>query len=177
MFEFGRRSLVGEASVLALLVGCVDGRTASPPSGPARAEAEAEAEADGCLSVLIASRIGDARFTEPFILEGDQRVFIDPQPVVSCGSMFEPCFDPWFDAQRSAPGGRVLRVRLEAAAAEALRAATAHYDGKYAVFRWKGEVVSTPRIMSPLHDELVLLHEDQALLEEIAARIRLAPAS
>ena len=171
MFEFGRRSLVGVASVLALLVGCVDGRTASPPSGPARAEAEAEAEADGCLSVLIASRIGDARFTEPFILEGDQRVFIDPQPVVSCGSMFEPRFD----AQRSAPGGRVLRVRLEAA--EALRAATAHYDGKYAVFRWKGEVVSTPRIMSPLHDELVLIHEDQALLEEIAARIRLAPAS
>ena len=169
MFEFGRRSLVGVASVLALLVGCIDGRTASPPSGPARAEAEA----DGCLSVLIASSIGDARFTEPFILEGDQRVFIDPQPVVSCGSMFEPCFD----AQRSAPGGRVLRVRLEAAAAEALRAATAHYDGKYAVFRWKGEVVSTPRIMSPLHDELVLLHEDQALLEEIAARIRLAPAS
>jgi hypothetical protein len=175
MFEFGRRSLVGVASVLALLVGCVDGRTASPPSGPARAEAEAEA--DGCLSVLIASRTGDARFTEPFILEGDQRVFIDPQPVVSCGSMFEPCFDPRFDAQRSAPGGRVLRVRLEAAAAEALRAATAHYDGKYAVFRWKGEVVSTPRIMSPLHDELVLIHEDQALLEEIAARIRLAPAS
>ena len=169
MFEFGRRSLVGVASVLALLVGCVDGRTASPPSGPARAEAEA----DGCLSVLIASSIGDARFTEPFILEGDQRVFIDPQPVVSCGSMF----DPRFNAQRSAPGGRVLRVRLEAAAAEALRAATAHYDGKYAVFRWKGEVVSTPRIMSPLHDELVLLHEDQALLEEIAARIRLAPAS
>ena len=77
MFEFGRRSLVGVASVLALLVGCVDGRTASPPSGPARAEA------DGCLSVLIASSIGDARFTEPFILEGDQRVFIDPQPVVS----------------------------------------------------------------------------------------------
>ena len=169
MFESGRRSLVGVASVLALLVGCVDGRTASPPSGPARAEAEA----DGCLSVLIASPIGDARFTEPIIVEGDQRVFIDPQPVVSCGSMF----DPWFDAQRSAPGGRVLRVRLEAAAAEALRAATAHYDGKYAVFRWKGEIVSTPRIMSPLHDELVLRHEDQALLEEIAARIRLAPAS
>jgi hypothetical protein len=169
MFESGRRSLVGVASVLALLVGCVDGRTASPPSGPARAEAEA----DGCLSVLIASPIGDARFTEPIIVEGDQRVFIDPQPVVSCGSMF----DPWFDAQRSAPGGRVLRVRLEAAAAEALRAATADYDGKYAVFRWKGEIVSTPRIMSPLHDELVLRHEDQALLEEIAARIRLAPAS
>ena len=169
MFESGRRSLVGVASVLALLVGCVDGRTASPPSGPARAEAEA----DGCLSVLIASPIGDARFTEPIILEGDQRVFIDPQPVVSCGSMF----DPRFDAQRSASGGRVLRVRLEAAAAEALRAATAHYDGKYAVFRWKGEIVWTPRIMSPLHDELVLLHEDQALLEEIAGEIAAQMAS
>ena len=71
----------------------------------------------------------------------------------------------------------VCGAMIGGAMAEALRAATAHYDGKYAVFRWKGEVVSTPRIMSPLHDELVLLHEDQALLEEIAARIRLAPAS
>ena len=136
------------------------------------------AEADGCLSVVIASPIADDRFTEPIKLEGnqlegDQRVFIDPQLVVSCESMF----DSRFDAQRSAPGGRVLRMRLHAAAAKALRAATTRYDGMYAVFRWKGEVVSTPRIMSPLHDELVLLHEDQALLEEIAARIRPAPAN
>lgn len=163
MFESGRRSLVGVASVLALLVGCVDGRTASPPSGPARANGEA----DGCLSVSIGSQTRDERFVEPLTIDGGMSIYLDPQPVVSCGSMLDPRLAP----QPSAPGGRVLRFRLDAAGAEALRAATVVYSGRYAVFRWKGKIVSSSQIMSPLAGELILLHEDQALLEEIAEEI------
>jgi hypothetical protein len=160
------------AAVLQLLALLGAGCGVAPEKSSAPSAATAAARTDDCLDILIASTERDARFVEPIVVEEDRPIYIDPKPVVTCRSMLSATLEP----QISASGHRVLRVKLDAMGAEAMRAATAQPYGRYLVFRWGGEFISTPRIMAPLGGDIPLVdiplrHEDQALLQEIAARI------
>lgn len=160
----GSRCCAFVLQFLALLgAGC----GAAPERSSAPSASTAAARTDDCLDILIASPERDARFVEPLVVEEGRPIYIDPKPVVTCRSMLSATLEP----QISASGHRVLRMKLDAMGAEAMRAATAQPDGRYLVFRWGGEFISTPRIMAPLGGDIPLLHEDQALLQEIAARI------
>jgi hypothetical protein len=149
---------------LALLgAGCA----VAPERSPALSAATAAARTDDCLDILIASPKHDARFVEPLVVEEGRTIYIDPKPVVTCRSMLSATLEP----RISASGHRLLRVKLDSTGAEAMRAATVQPDGQYLVFRWGGELICAPRIMSPIGGDIALLHEDHALLGEIAARI------
>jgi len=103
----------------------------------------------------------------PLVVEEGRTIYIDPTPVVTCRSMLSATLEP----RISASGHRLLRVKLDSTGAEAMRAATVQPDGLHLVFRWGGEFICAPRIMAPIGGDVALLHEDHALLGEIAARI------